>query len=159
MVKLLAATGVPRTPTDTWSSISRARRRASSTGRMLDRKARAKAPSTMRSSRRSKPRIATAWQVTGAHRRSSVDAGSTGPTAARSRMVIAGALALSFPFLSLGRVAELADALASGASGRKVVGVQVPPRPPRLVHDLPAPGFTTWLALEPVSRLGGPDAW
>jgi hypothetical protein len=34
--------------------------------------------------------------------------------------------------LSLGRVAELADALASGASGRKVVGVQVPPRPPRL---------------------------
>src|SRR5690606_41252038 len=32
--------------------------------------------------------------------------------------------------LSLGRVAELADALASGASDRKVVGVQVPPRPP-----------------------------
>src|SRR5215217_4250309 len=34
-----------------------------------------------------------------------------------------------FFLLSLGRVAELADALASGASGRKVVGVQVPPRP------------------------------
>ena len=31
----------------------------------------------------------------------------------------------------LGRVAELADALASGASVRKDVGVQVPPRPPQ----------------------------
>ena len=30
--------------------------------------------------------------------------------------------------LSLARVAELVDALASGASDRKIVGVQVPPR-------------------------------
>ncbi len=29
-----------------------------------------------------------------------------------------------------GRVAELVDALASGASGRKAMRVQVPPRPP-----------------------------
>ena len=34
----------------------------------------------------------------------------------------------------LGRVAELADALASGASVRKDVGVQVPPRPPGRSH-------------------------
>ena len=37
----------------------------------------------------------------------------------------------------LGRVAELADAQASGACVRKDVGVQVPPRPPR-VHDTTA---------------------
>ncbi len=30
----------------------------------------------------------------------------------------------------VGRVAELVDALASGASGRKAMRVQVPPRPP-----------------------------
>src|SRR5919106_5625724 len=118
MVKWLGTTGVPRTPTERPSSISRARRRASSTGRMLDRKARANAPSTMRSSRRSNPRIATATQVTGAL------GGSTGAPwgdGGRGRAI--------FLVLSLGRVAELADALASGASGRKVVGVQVPPRP------------------------------
>ena len=37
------------------------------------------------------------------------------------------------------RVAELADALASGASDRKVVGVQVPPRAPRQT-----PGIATF---------------
>ena len=30
-----------------------------------------------------------------------------------------------------GRVAKLADALVSGISGRKAMGVQVPPRPPQ----------------------------
>src|SRR5215207_10713349 len=35
------------------------------------------------------------------------------------------------------RVAELADALASGASTRKGVGVQVPPRAPRLIDESP----------------------
>ncbi len=39
----------------------------------------------------------------------------------------------------LGRVAELADALASGASVRKDVGVQVPPRPPCARRN-PRPG-------------------
>src|ERR671935_2830171 len=39
-----------------------------------------------------------------------------------------GAATLSHP----GRVAELAGAQASGACVRKDVGVQVPPRPPRL---------------------------
>ena len=34
----------------------------------------------------------------------------------------------SLPDTRLARVAELADALASGASARKGVGVQVPPR-------------------------------
>ena len=42
------------------------------------------------------------------------------------------------------RVAELVDALASGASGRKVVGVQVPPRAQRTNHPQrmksPSPG-------------------
>src|ERR671918_1182467 len=123
MVKWLGTTGVPRTPTERPSSISRAKRRASSTGRMLDRKARANAPSTMRSSRRSNPRIATATQVTGAV------VGSTGAPWADGGRGRAIFLVLSFLVLSLGRVAELADALASGASGRKVVGVQVPPRP------------------------------
>ena len=34
------------------------------------------------------------------------------------------------------RVAELADALASGASVRKDVGVQVPPRAQRVFHEI-----------------------
>ena len=37
------------------------------------------------------------------------------------------------------RVAELVDALASGASGRKVVGVQVPPRAQRTKSPSPRP--------------------
>ncbi len=34
-----------------------------------------------------------------------------------------------------GRVAELVDALASGASGRKAMRVRVPPRPPNIVKS------------------------
>src|SRR5699024_6284844 len=40
------------------------------------------------------------------------------------------------------RVAELADALASGASVRKNVGVQVPPRAQSAVLELQAPEVT-----------------
>ena len=40
------------------------------------------------------------------------------------------------------RVAELADALASGASVRKNVRVQVPPRAPSAVLELQAPEVT-----------------
>ena len=39
-------------------------------------------------------------------------------------------------------MAELADALASGASVRKNVGVQVPPRAPRAVLELQQPEIT-----------------
>src|SRR5215207_2742052 len=95
---------------------------------MLERKARAKAPSTMRSNRRSNPRIATAPQVTGVLRGSSV---ALAATAEGCDPMVGGRRGRGIFFLlSLGRVAELADALASGASGRKVVGVQIPPRPP-----------------------------
>ena len=57
--------------------------------------------------------------------------------------------------LSLGRVAELADALASGASGRKVVGVQVPPSPTthraRLQQSVVHPGFAPTSAPSAIS--------
>src|SRR5918993_1266945 len=56
-VKALGTTVPPRTPTERWSSISRTIRRPSSTGRSPLLNARAKAPSTRRSSRRSNPRI------------------------------------------------------------------------------------------------------
>src|SRR5262245_45398855 len=88
---------------------------------MLERKARGKDPSTMRSSPRSNPRMATTPQVTGG------GPGLSGGLVSRWEPTRDRAI---FHVLSLGRVAELADALASGASGRKVVGVQVPPRPP-----------------------------
>ena len=55
----------------------------------------------------------------------------------------------ALPFATpLGRVAELADALASGASVRKDVGVQVPPRPP-LDGQTPSNSY---------ARLAGHDA-
>src|SRR5262249_59665495 len=47
-----------------------------------------------------------------------------------------------------GRVAELADAQASGACVRKDVGVQVPPRPPR-ASDITCPETPTQLVTKP----------
>src|SRR4029453_7084442 len=94
---------------------------------MVDLSARANPPSTMRSSRRSNPRMATATQITGAPRGSAAGGGDDRPAGKRDGGRLGGRAIVSL--LSLGRVAELADALASGASGRKVVGGQVPPRP------------------------------
>ena len=119
-MKALGTTVPPRTPTERLSSISRTSRRPSSTGRSPLLNARANAPSTRRSRRRSNPRI----PIVGRLSATLVRAAATG----------GGALESSAP---LGRVAELADALASGASVRKDVGVQVPPRPPP--HPGPSP--------------------
>src|SRR5690606_31546890 len=71
----------------------------------------------------------TSGQVTGALRRSPcrVPAAATGPGPGVGGSCGHRAIVTA---LLLGRVAELADALASGASVRKDVGVQVPPRPP-----------------------------
>ena len=116
----------PLTSTERLSSISRTRRRPNSTGRSPDRNTRANVPSTMRSSRRSNPFNATAGRL---------PVGASHP----------GELDSSSP---LARVAELADALDSGSSVRKDVGVQVPPRAlwvvetttPDLVRKLPDQG-------------------
>ena len=115
-VKWLGTTVRPRTSTERLSSISRTMRRPSSTGRRPLRNARANAPSTMRSSRRSNPDRPTGRPY------------AASPTA-RPR-VARGRDRLPLPTLSLGRVAELADAQDSGSCVRKDVGVQVPPRPP-----------------------------
>ena len=76
-----------------------------------------------------------AFEPPDSHRREAIGRAGTGWGDPERR-----ALESSAP---LGRVAELADALASGASVRKDVGVQVPPRPP-LAGSLPQyPKVTT----------------
>ncbi len=118
-LKWFGITVRPRTSTDRLSSISRTIRRPSSTGRRPLRKARAKTPSTIRSRRRSNPD-----RPTGRHcrwpRSCSVWRGQP-PDGHRPVVAIVAPL-------SLGRVAELADAQDSGSCVRKDVRVQVPPR-------------------------------
>src|SRR5436309_11251165 len=113
-----------------WSS-ARAILRPISTGSRPARKALAKVPSTSRSSRRS-----NLWSPIG--RKCNCEVSGFGlallTVSPLPRRLFGqgdgGGRLVRCHFPTTGRVAELADAQASGACVRKDVGVQVPPRPP-----------------------------
>ena len=113
-MKSLGTTVPPRTPTERLSSISRTSRRPELDGPQ---------PALERPGEHALHQaLQPAFEPPDSHRRRGYrPPAGTGWGAPRL-----GATRLPAP---LGRVAELADALASGASVRKDVGVQVPPRP------------------------------
>ncbi len=155
-VKKLGTMTRPFTSTERWSSISRTSLRPISIGRSDERKARANTPSTIRSRRRSKALIPIRGEATearigprGRHRDRRLapcaplcgqsDASSASPQstcAVRAPMGPRRCQLVAFHPLTRAS-GGMADALASGASVRKDVGVQVPPRPRDIASQTP----------------------
>src|SRR5918996_5555026 len=131
----LGTTVPPRTPIIRPVSRARAIFRPISTGSRPARKAFANVPATGRSSLRSK-----LWSPIGRQCNGAFAAFRLAPTPVTARGIgnLLGTLARSPD----GRVAELADAQASGACVRKDVGVQVPPRPPLRCLGTPCTGVS-----------------